>query len=287
MREEVRQQPDPATIMIPINHLLLDMDGVLWHGDTPLPGLVAFFDTLRRHQIGFVLATNNATKTAAMYTAKLARFGVDVPPEQILTSAEATATHMAGQYPPNTPIYIVGDKGLHDAMAAHGFRAITPADVRAGAEAAFVVVGFTPHATYEDLAMASLLVHRGVRFVGTNPDPSYPSEIGPLPGAGALLAVITTATGVEPMLIGKPGPIVFQEAVKRLGGDPAGVVMVGDRLSTDIAGAKAAGLRAVLVLSGISTRADVAGSPVKPDYIFDDINALADFLVQERTVSHV
>ena len=112
---------------------------------------------------------------------------------------------MAGQYPPNTPIYIVGDKGLHDALAAHGFRAITPADVRAGATAAFVVVGFTPHATYEDLAMGSLLVHRGTRFIGTNPDPSYPSELGPLPGAGALLAVITTATGVEPLLMGASG----------------------------------------------------------------------------------
>ena len=97
----------------PIRNLILDMDGVLWRGETPMPGLADFFATLRRLGIGFVLATNNATKTAVMYTAKLARFGADVPPEQILTSAEATATHMAAQYPPNTPIYIVGDKGLH------------------------------------------------------------------------------------------------------------------------------------------------------------------------------
>ena len=268
----------------PIRNLILDMDGVLWRGETPMPGLPEFFATLRRLGIGFVLATNNATKTAVMYTAKLARFGVDVPPEQILTSAEATATHMAGQYPPNTPIYVVGDKGLHEALAAHGFRAITPADVRAGATAAFVVVGFTPHATYEDLAMGSLLVHRGTRFIGTNPDPSYPSELGPLPGAGALLAVISTATGVEPLLIGKPGPIVFQEAVKRLGGDPSNVAMVGDRLSTDIAGAKGVGLRAILVLSGISTRDEATTGPIQPDYIFDDITAVADFLVQSSAI---
>ena len=271
----------------PIRNLILDMDGVLWRGETPMPGLPEFFATLRRLDIGFVLATNNATKTAVMYTAKLARFGVDVPPEQILTSAEATATRMAGQYPPNTPIYIVGDKGLHEALAAHGFRAITPADVRAGATAAFVVVGFTPHATYEDLAMGSLLVHRGTRFIGTNPDPSYPSELGPLPGAGALLAVISTATGVQPLLIGKPGPIVFQEAVKRLGGDPSNVAMVGDRLSTDIAGAKGVGLRAILVLSGISTRDEATTGPIRPDYILDDITAVADFLAHQETPAHV
>lgn len=271
----------------PITNLILDMDGVLWRGDTPMPGLVDFFTMLRRTGIGFVLATNNATKTAAMYTAKLARFGVDVPPERILTSAEATASHMAEQYPSGTEIYVVGDKGLHEAMIARGFRPITPQDVRAGRSAAFVVVGFTPHATYEDLAMGSLLVHRGVRFIGTNPDPSYPSEIGPLPGAGALIAVIQTATGVEPTLIGKPGPIVFQEAVKRLGGDPQGVAMVGDRLSTDIYGAKAAGLRAVLVLTGISTREEVTLSPIKPDYIFADITALAYYLEHEQAAAYV
>lgn len=271
----------------PITNLILDMDGVLWRGETPMPGLSDFFATLRRLGIGFVLATNNATKTATMYTAKLARFGVDVPPERILTSAEATASHMAEHYPPGTDIYVVGDKGLHQAMIARGFRPITPQDVRAGQSAAFVVVGFTPHATYEDLAMGSLLVHRGVRFIGTNPDPSYPSEIGPLPGAGALIAVIQTATGVEPTLIGKPGPIVFQEAVKRLGGGPGGVAMVGDRLSTDIYGAKAAGLRAILVLTGISTRDDVSRSPVKPDHIFDDITALAHFLEYEQAGVHV
>lgn len=266
----------------PIRNLILDMDGVLWHGETPLPGLVDFFAALRGAGIGFVLATNNAAKTAAMYTDKLARLGVAVPPEQILTSSEATATYMAGEYPPGTPVYVVGAQGLRDAMTAKGFRLITPADVRAGATAAFVVVGFTPDATYEDLAMGSLLVHRGVRFIGTNPDPSLPTELGPLPGAGALLAVIRTATGVEPTVIGKPGPIVFQEAVKRLGGDAASVAMVGDRLSTDIFGAKAAGLRSVLMLTGISTREDVAISSVKPDYIFNNLTELADYLIHEQ-----
>lgn len=265
----------------PIKNLILDMDGVLWRGETPMPGLVDFFDTLRAAGIGFILATNNATKTAAMYTERLARFGVNVPPEQILTSAEATASYLASEYPPGSAAYVVGAKGLHDAITAQGFRVVTPQQVRAGGGAAFVVVGFSPHATYEELAMGSLLVHRGTPFIGTNPDPTFPSEIGPLPGAGALIAVIATATGVDPLLIGKPGPIVFREAVKRLGGAPSTVAMVGDRLSTDIAGAKAAGLRAVLVLSGISTREEAETGPIRPDFIFADITELAAFLVGE------
>jgi len=270
----------------PIKNLILDMDGVLWHGETPMPGLVDFFNALRAAGIGFVLATNNATRTATMYTEKLARFGVDVPPEQILTSAETTASWLAGQYEPGTPIYIVGAKGLHDAVSAQGFRIVTPAEARKGATAAAVVAGLSPTVTYEELAMASLLVHHGVPFIGTNPDVTYPSEIGPLPGSGAILAVISTATGVQPTIIGKPGPILFHEAVARLGGDPAGVAMVGDRLSTDIYGAKAAGLRAILVLSGISTLEEAEAGAVQPDFIFADITELASFLTREPSIAN-
>lgn len=261
------------------------MDGVLWRGDTPMPGLVEFFAALRAADIGFILATNNATKTAAMYTARLAGFGVDVPPEQILTSAEATAGYLAGRFAIDQPAYVVGAFGLREAIAAKGYRFLTPADVRAGAAAAFVVVGLSPQLTYEELAMASLLVHNGAPFIGTNPDPTFPSEIGPLPGAGAIIAVVATATGVQPTLIGKPGPIIFREAVKRLGGDAAGVAMVGDRLSTDIAGAQAAGLRSILVLTGISTRAEAENGPIRPDYIFADITELGAFLAGETTLA--
>lgn len=266
---------------LPIKNLILDMDGVLWRGDTPMPGLVAFFDTLRAAGIGFILATNNATKTAAMYTERLARFGVAVPPQQILTSAEATASYLAERFDSGALIYVIGGKGLHDAVLAQGFRILPAAEVRAGAKAAAVVAGLSPNLTYEELAMGAHLVNQGMPFIGTNPDPTFPSEIGPLPGAGAILAMITAATGVEPLVIGKPGPIVFREAVKLLGGDPTSVAMVGDRLSTDIYGAKAAGLRAILVLSGISTREEAEVGPVRPDYIFADITELASFLTQE------
>ncbi len=281
----LRGRPKTQSMDKPINNLILDMDGVLWRGDTPLPGLVDFFATLRAAGIGFILATNNATKTAAMYTARLAGFGVAVPPAQILTSAEATAGYLAERFTTDQPVYVVGAQGLREAIAAQGFRFLTPAEVRAGSAAACVVVGLSPQLTYEELAMASILVHNGTPFIGTNPDPTFPSEIGPVPGAGAIQAVIITATGVQPTLIGKPGPIIFREAVKRLGGDPAGVVMVGDRLSTDIAGAQAAGLRSILVETGISSRAEAENGPIRPDYIFADITELAAFLTGETALA--
>lgn len=260
------------------------MDGVLWHGETPMPGLVAFFTTLDAAGIGYILATNNATKTAVMYTERLRRFGVDIPPDKILTSAEATATYLARRYEAGSPIYVIGAKGLHDAVTDQGFRVVGPAEVRSGGTAAAVVAGLSPQLTYEELAMGAHLVNQGVPFVGTNPDPTFPSEIGPLPGAGAVLAFISAATGIEPIIIGKPGAIVFREAVRRLGGDETTVAMVGDRLSTDIYGAKAAGLRAILVLSGISTREEAEAGPVQPDFIFDDITQLASFLTREQAI---
>lgn len=270
----------------PITHLVLDMDGVLWHGETPVPGMADFFDTVRRLDIGFVLATNNAGKTAAQFSEKLARFGVDIPPAQILTSAETTAVYLADHYPPGTRVYVIGTTGLQQALAARGFVVVSAEEVRAsattttGAAAELVVVGYTPSARYEDFALGSLLIHRGARFIGTNPDPSLPTELGPMPGAGALLAVLEMTTGVRPLIIGKPEPIIFHEAVRRLGAAAATTAMVGDRLSTDITGAKRAGLQAVLVLSGISTREEAAAEPVdvRPDYIFDDITALAEYL---------
>lgn len=261
------------------------MDGVLWRGDTPLPGLADFFATLRRREMGFALATNNATKTAVMYTEKLARFGVDVAPEHIVTSAEATAAYLRQEYgngaAGSTAVYVVGDKGLHDAMTAQGFTIISPEQAKAGAQAAVVVAGFSRTATYEIMAMGAHLINQGARFIGTNPDPSFPSEIGPLPGAGALLAFIETGTGVKPTIIGKPGPIMFQQAMRRMGGTPENTAMVGDRLSTDILGAKNAGLQTILVLSGISTQADVAEQGIEPDFIFADIGEITAVLSQE------
>lgn len=269
-----------------IENLIVDMDGVLWRGQTPMPGIKRFFEVLRRLDLGFVLATNNATKVASQYQEKLGGFGVDVPEECILTSAEATAGHLQGRYPAGTAAYVVGEDGLRSAMRSHGFDLLS-ADgfVAQDAHADLVVVGFTRHACYEQLASAAHLINRGARFFGTNPDETFPSEIGPLPGAGSLQAFIRAATGQAPTIIGKPERPIFAEAVARLGNRPQVTAMVGDRLETDIAGAKRAGLHTILLLSGITQRGDLSDCDIHPDLVFDDIQALTDYLLEESGAS--
>jgi 4-nitrophenyl phosphatase len=261
------------------------MDGVLWHGETAVPGLASFFDTLRQLGIGFVLATNNATRTVAQYQEKLARFGVTIPAEQILTSAEAAAGYLAGHYPADTPVYVVGEAGLHQAITNRGFPLLNPQltidnwQLTIDHSPPIVVAGLNRHACYDELATAAILIRAGAAFIGTNPDLTLPSERGQMPGAGSILAFLSAATGVQPFIVGKPGPVLYQEALKRLGGSPADTVALGDRLETDIAGGYAAGIRTILVLSGVSTQADVAAGSLQPDWIFDDITGLAAYLL--------
>jgi len=268
-----------------IKNLILDMDGVLWHGEIPMPGLVDFFNTLHECGINFVLATNNAAKTPRQYMEKLARFGVTVTEDQVFTSAEATGSYVQERYAVGTAVFVVGDVGLQTAIQTRGFRLLTIDEVMGGETAEFVVAGFNPNTTYPQLAAGSLLIHKGSDFIGTNPDLTFPSEYGPLPGAGSILAFIQAATGVEPTVIGKPGPLIFQMAMQKLGGTPQNTAMVGDRLETDIAGGKAAGIQTILVLSGISQQKDLNhGNPYQPDRIFQDINSIAQALQEGLAV---
>jgi 4-nitrophenyl phosphatase len=253
-----------------IKNLILDMDGVLWRGETPMPGLVGFFATLKRLGLGYALATNNASKTIAQYEEKLGRFGVTVDPYYILTSSEATASYVEQEMGAETAVYIIG-------FGRRGFPIVTTQEVAGGATADLVVYGFNRHLTYNELAQGTLLVQRGARLIGTNPDVTFPHESGLMPGAGATQAFLEAATGVAATVIGKPGRIMFEEALQRLGGTTADTAMVGDRLNTDIAGGKAAGLTTILVLSGISTAAE-ATNRMQPDYIFANIGELARHL---------
>jgi len=255
-----------------ISNLIIDMDGVLWHDERPQKGLVTFFETLHAQEINFVLATNNASKTTAQYTAKLRRFGLEVPPEQILTSAEATASYLSSHYQPGTAAYVVGGDGLYEAMRDRGFDLLNEEGVvDSQVRVEVVVVGFTRTACYDQLASAARLIFNGAQFVGSNPDTTYPTEGGPLPGAGAYLAFLERATGIEPLIIGKPAGALFAQAMERLGGTRENTAMVGDRLETDIAGAKAFGIYSILLFSGITKPQELEASEIAPDLVFNDI----------------
>jgi 4-nitrophenyl phosphatase len=246
---------------------VIDMDGVLWAGDQPLPGLIEFFAALRQRQMPFVLATNNAGRSPEQYRDKLARMGVTVSVDEIFTSPQATALVLAQRSPAGGRVFVIGEQALKDALAAAGF---TFCDLYE-TDAAYVVVGIDHGLSWDKLATATLNIRAGAVFVGTNPDISLPTEHGITHGNGAILAALQAATGVAPIVVGKPEPTMYQQALTRLQSDPDQTLAIGDRLDTDILGAVRAGLPSALVLTGVSKRADLASLAYQPTWVLDSI----------------
>lgn len=255
--------------------LIIDMDGVLWHGTQPLPGLIEFFDALRRLEFGFVLATNNASLTPEQYVNKLAAMGVTVSRDEVLTSAQAAGMFLATIAPRGAQVYAIGEDGVRQAMEENGFRLS-----QNGAD--FVVVGMDRAINWEKLAQATLNIRAGARFIGTNPDTTFPSERGIVHGNGAILAALTAATEVSPVIIGKPEPLMYQLAMNKLGADKTETAAVGDRLGTDILGAVRAGIPSALVLTGVSTEAELQASDFKPTWVFAGLPGLTRALGKGR-----
>jgi 4-nitrophenyl phosphatase len=250
-----------------IRALLIDLDGVLYRGATALPGAAKFITFLRERGITFCLITNNSTLTPDQYVAKLTGMGIPVTPDELFTSALATAQYLEREGAAGGTAFVVGEDGLREALLGVGVRLSDDSP-------AWVVVGLDRTLTYDKLAIAALAVARGARFVGSNPDLSFPTEAGLVPGAGALQSVITATTGVDPVVIGKPEPLMFDLAIEALGVERGETVMLGDRLDTDIEGAHRAGVRSIMVLTGVSTRADLEGSAVQPALVVDDLSEL-------------
>jgi len=246
---------------------VVDMDGVLWEGDRALPGLIEFFAALRKRQIRFVLATNNATRTPEQYVQKLARMGVSVAVEEIFTSPQATALYLRGRSPNGARIFAIGEDGLTRILTEAGFAL---GDLYQGG-VDYVVVGMDRGLTWDKLATATINIRAGAVFVGTNPDLTLPTEHGIAHGNGAILAALQAATGIAPVIIGKPEPTMYQQALPKLQSDPAVTVAIGDRLDTDILGAVRAGLPSALVLTGVSKRKDLATLSYQPNWVLDSI----------------
>ncbi|MCX6019074.1 MAG: HAD-IIA family hydrolase [Chloroflexi bacterium] len=258
-----------------IRNLIIDMDGVLWHGDRPMPRLVEFFDGLRARGIGIVLATNNASKSGEDFVAKLAHMGVRVAMEEVLTSPQATAAWLA-EHAPGARVYMIGEQGLRTELEALGSRVVN--DDELPFDATHVVVGIDRQLTYAKLVEACLLIRAGARFIGTNPDLTFPGDRGIVPGNGSILTALKVSTDVAPRIIGKPEPEMMVQALRRMGGDASNTAVLGDRLDTDILGGQRAVLTTLLVLSGVTSREQLAIDPVQPDYVFDDIGAVLDAL---------
>lgn len=278
-----------------IKNIIFDMDGVLWLGSTPIMDLSTLFGGLDALGINYVFATNNASRTVDQYVTKFKKLGVDVESWRILSSAETTGEVLAKRYPSGTRAYVVGGDGLKYALSSRGFDLITlpeaddlPTGVKLLSQidpVDVVVIGFSPASSYSDLAAATHFIAKGATFIGSNPDQSFPTEIGIFPGAGAIIGMVEIATGVTPEIMGKPFRYIYETAMDRLGGSVDNTMMIGDRLSTDVRGAVGVGIRSALVLSGISKRDEIASSDVKPDFVFDDVSALLAELKQVRSVA--
>lgn len=252
---------------VKINAAILDMDGVLWRGNQPIGDLRSIFTHI--HKIGWkvIFATNNATRTPQQYLKHLLSFGVHAESWQIVTSAAAVLYRLNLLFTKCSPIYIIGEQGLIDACSEQGY-------VHSEADAGAVVVGLDRQLTYEKLKTATLLLRKGLPFIGTNPDLTFPMPQGLVPGAGAILAALTAASDIKPLIAGKPEPIMYQIALERLHLLPSQVLVIGDRPETDIAGAQKIGCHTALVLSGVTNAEQANDWQPKPDIISQDLESI-------------
>jgi len=250
---------------------LLDLDGVLFRGDQRVPSAGPAVDALRAAGKRLVFLTNNSARTPEQVAEKLRALGIAAEPDEVVTSAQATAELLAREATGRpASAYVIGQDGIRGALRDAG---ITVLDGDAGARSDFVVVGWDGTVTYEALRRATVLVRGGARLVATNADASYPAPGGELwPGAGAILAAVETASGARATVVGKPNPPLIETALARAGTRDA--LVVGDRIETDIAGAEATGLDAALVLTGAGRASELLDNDALPVAILRDVGGV-------------
>jgi NagD protein len=253
-----------------INSWLMDMDGVLVREESMVPGADRFIAALRRRELPFLLLTNNSIYTRRDLAARLRTSGLDVPEESIWTSALATAGFLADQRPGGSA-FVIGESGLTTALHDAGY-------TMTEREPDYVVLGETRTYSFERITSAIRLITDGARFIATNPDPTGPSAQGPLPATGSVAALISRATGVDPYFVGKPNPLMMRSALNAIDAHSETTAMIGDRMDTDIVAGLEAGLETILVLSGVTARADAERFPFRASRMLESVADLADEL---------
>ncbi|WP_258083299.1 HAD-IIA family hydrolase [Thermococcus thermotolerans] len=258
--------------------LIFDMDGVIYRGNEPVEGARELINFLKEEGVHFIFLTNNSTRDPAMYREKLLSMGIDIPEDLIVTSGLATRLYMERHMEPGR-VFVIGGEGLHREMERLDWGVVTVEECREGSwrDVKHVVVGLDPALTYEKLKYATLAIRNGASFIGTNPDTTYPAEEGLYPGAGSIIAALRASTDVEPLIIGKPNEPAYEVARNKLDGVDE-IWMVGDRLDTDILFARRFGMKAVMVLTGVSTLRDVEERGIEPDLVLPSAKELLEYL---------
>jgi NagD protein len=242
---------------------LTDMDGVLVDEGRPIPGAIDFIARLEASGKRYLVLTNNSIYTPRDLHARLRGAGIDVPERAIYTSALATAQFLESQRPGGTA-HVIGEAGLTTALHAIGY-------VLTDVAPDYVVLGETRTYSFQAITRAIRLIDAGARFIATNPDATGPSAEGALPATGSVAAMITKATGVEPYFVGKPNPLMMRSALNTVQGHSESTVMIGDRMDTDVISGIEAGLETVLVLTGVTRKADIERFPYRPSRVVDSV----------------
>jgi NagD protein len=246
-----------------IKNYLMDMDGVIVHGPALIPGAVDFVQRLQAQDIPFLIVTNNSEYTPRDLQMRLSYMGLNVKPEEIFTSALATAQFLHAQRPDGRA-FVVGESGLTTALHEVGYT-LTDQDPE------YVVLGETTTYSFQRITRAIRFINAGARLIATNPDVAGPGEGGTVPATGSLAALISAATGVKPYFVGKPNPLMMRTALRTLNAHSEESVMIGDRMDTDIVAGTESGLRTILVLTGVTTRDMVDRFPYRPTWIRESI----------------
>ncbi|MGZ8502527.1 MAG: HAD-IIA family hydrolase [Candidatus Limnocylindrales bacterium] len=272
--------------------LLVDLDGVVYRGADPVPGVAAVLADRAARGDDIVYVTNNSMHYRADYQTRLAAMGAPVTPETVVSSARATALYLREHDPRIRRVLVLGAGGLERELRDEGYDVVGAAHAAtrvsqegidgfaAAGQPDAVVVGLDPNLTYVRLAVAADCVRAGAQFIATNRDPIYPTERGLRPGAGSLVAAVEAATGVVPVSIGKPAPYLLEAAAHAVGRQPSEAIMIGDGIGTDLAAAHAVGARCVFMLTGVTTRAQLEALPAdeQPNAVATDAAELAAIL---------
>jgi 4-nitrophenyl phosphatase len=263
-----------ASALQGLEGLVCDLDGVMYRGSEPIPGSPEAVGRLRDLGIGVVFCTNNASPTIDRYLSKLRAMGVEIQPEELVTSATVTVEVLARRGAAGKKAMVVGEEGLREALTSIGLDVDDDED---SVSADFVVVGFDQGFTYAALRRASFAIQGGAELIACNADPTFPAADGLWPGAGSLVAAIETASGVRAEVMGKPHKQMMRAAQRHLGG-VSRIAIVGDRPSTDLEGGRIMGWTTILVLSGVTGRQEIDLTEPKPDIVLDRFADLPELL---------
>lgn len=262
---------------------LIDLDGVVWRGDSPIDGSAETIEALRAAGKRVVFVTNNASRSPKDFAAKLMRHRIPTEPNDVVTSAHAVVSALREEgFRRSDRVHVCGTGALAQFIRTAGFDA-----TKETTDVVAVVVAWDPDLVMDDIRRAADVARSGALFVAANRDATYPEADGLVPGSGAILAAVETASGRTARVVGKPEPELFEVAVERGGASIDRTLFVGDRPDSDVAGARAIGLRVALVLTGVAGADDVRSADLEPDFIADDLAGVLDLAGDRRGASAI